>query len=89
VIVTAGGATDDFCNTGVAQKVDSSRVDNRRAGTQIPGSHIEPNLDSLIAEMEAAVTGRGPGPERFAAGRELLLENFSWRACTRRLAELF
>ncbi|HEY6897985.1 MAG TPA: glycosyltransferase family 4 protein [Rhodocyclaceae bacterium] len=89
VIVTAGGATDDFCNSGVAMKVESTAVDNHTLGIKPPGHHLEPRLDSVIAQMEAAVTGQGPSAESFAAGRELLLANYSWQACTRRLAELF
>jgi len=89
VIVTAGGATDDFCNPGVALKIESTPVENGVIGHAVPGFHLEPSLDSLITHMEAVISGQRIAPETFGAGREQLIEEFSWKACTTRLAALF
>jgi glycosyltransferase involved in cell wall biosynthesis len=88
-IVTAGGPTDDFCLSGVALKVGSTPVANSSIGLDTPGFHLEPQLDSLIAHMEAMIARKGIASETFRVGREQLLRNFSWSACTARLAELF
>jgi glycosyltransferase involved in cell wall biosynthesis len=88
-IVTAGGATDDFCPADVALPVASERVDNRLRSVREAGFHLEPQLDSLIAQMELAVQGQGISAQQFADGRERLVRRYSWQTCTDELVALF
>jgi glycosyltransferase involved in cell wall biosynthesis len=88
VIVTGGGATDDFCPEALAMKLPS------RAGTKADepamfGQFLVPDVDALIECMSAVVQGRVPrdSPERRLA-REQLVAQYSWAAVTARLAAL-
>ena len=87
-IVTAGGPTDDFCDRDTALSVTSEPVDNSSRGIDIPGFHLEPNLDSLIEQMEAALT-EAAAADQAALGRKRLLENFSWAQGTRMMVDMF
>jgi glycosyltransferase involved in cell wall biosynthesis len=88
VIVTRGGATDDFCDDDLACRIEG------RAGTredQANGSlarFIEPNADELIAAMDGFAQGNGLNPERFAAARARMLQRFNWTRAASQLAAL-
>lgn len=92
VIVTSGGATDDFCTENTARFVKSIQIENKVR--QLPvggidGFHLEPDIDSLVEQMQAAITNKFPAPDLFKQGYNQLLENYSWEICTHKLASLF
>lgn len=89
VIVTRGGATDDFCNPNVAMGVDADMMDNSAMGIRESGQHLSPRLDALIDAMEQALLGRGLSAEAFRCGRDDLIRRYSWRECTAQLVRLF
>jgi glycosyltransferase involved in cell wall biosynthesis len=79
VVVTDGGATDDFCDADVSIRVASTpaQMDNpQREGT---GRYREPNPDALIDAMHRFCISTGVDRVRFAQGRERLVERLSWR----------
>lgn len=78
VIVTDGGATDDYCDPSFALKVAGRR------STKGNECFIEPDLDSLIAAMLMLVEGRAENLDRAAALRHIEA-NFSWRQVTEKL----
>ncbi len=88
VIVTKGGATDDFCDTDTALMIESSIVENQAVSIAKYGYHLEPKIDNLVEQMERALMDRGASAESFAAGRERLIKEFSWASCTNKLASL-
>jgi glycosyltransferase involved in cell wall biosynthesis len=89
VIVTDGGATDDFCDPRTARFIRSQRVDNTARNLPRKGYHLEPDHHSLVQQMEAALTASPAQREVFEEGRRDLLEKFSWSVCARQLADLF
>lgn len=85
VIVTDGGSTDDFCDPNTSLKIASDLVtDNYHEGSA-PDFCLEPRLDSLIENMEKALTGNMLPPESFEHGRRQLIDKFSWTSVTRQL----
>ncbi len=85
VIVTAGGATDDFCSEGVAVRIPG-KAGTVEIGPPRAGRYIEPDLDALIEAMSAVAVGRRLDPEQ--SGRKQVLEAFSWRRAAHGLAAL-
>jgi len=88
VIVTKGGATDDFCPDGVAMRVPG-RLCSR--DDLLPGSdarYIEPDLEGLIDAMERVVAGRISGELGRSEARARVVDAFSWRRAAGQLARL-
>ncbi len=88
VIVTGGGATDDFCPPALAVKLPA------REGTKADepgmfGRFLVPDEDALVQAMTDVAEGRCPRetPERLAA-RERLVQQYSWQAVSRGLQDL-
>ncbi len=89
VIVTDGGATDDFCELRTSLKVESDRILNSERDLEIPGFHLEPRMDSLVEQMRKVVTGEFCADEAFVGGWLVLRETYSWKACVDKLVKLF
>jgi glycosyltransferase involved in cell wall biosynthesis len=89
VIVTAGGATDDFCEPRTSLQISARRRTNAEVGWSGSGYHLEPELDALIAAMEADIRAPRAATEAFLQGRAQLRSDFSWAACVERLVRLF
>lgn len=85
VIVTRGGATDEFCDDRMGWRIPG-RAGSLAAAEGVPGRFIEPELEALVAAMEAVAAGRRPAD--FAAARLEMLERFTWRRAASRLMEL-
>jgi glycosyltransferase involved in cell wall biosynthesis len=94
VIVTEGGATDDFCDKEVALKIESRRIANADRceyfGKELPpGYHLEPGVDSLIERMDQAIRDQTALRPAFDEGRRMLIRKYSWQQVTRQLSNLF
>lgn len=89
VIVTDGGSTDDFCDSNTSLKIASDLVANKDRASAIPGFHLGPRLDSLLVNMERALTGNMMPRESFEYGRKQMVDKFSWKSVTNQLEELF
>jgi glycosyltransferase involved in cell wall biosynthesis len=88
LIVTRGGATDDFCNDDVAWRIPGSECERVDPLSGAKGRYIEPDLDALIAAMDASASGDRIAPQRYAAGREAVLARFTWPNAAAQLAAL-
>ena len=88
VIVTAGGATDDFCPDALAMKLPS-RPGTRADEPGMPGAFRVPDLDALVECMTAVAEGRVPrdGAGRLAA-RDALVARHTWAGVTQQLMDL-
>ena len=89
VIVTAGGATDDFCSGSLAIRVPS-RPGLRADAPEEVGPFCVPDADALFEAM-SAVAAAGAAPIDSAAvqaERQALLARLSWPAVARQLAAL-
>jgi glycosyltransferase involved in cell wall biosynthesis len=89
VIVTAGGATDDFCEARTALQVSARRRTNAEVNWSGSGYHLEPDLDALVAAMEADIQAPRAATQAFLQGQAQLRSDFSWAACVERLVRLF
>jgi glycosyltransferase involved in cell wall biosynthesis len=85
VVVTQGGATDDFCVDGVACRLPGRLCSGDEAPVAFVGRYIEPNLDALIGAMSGFANGRGLNKRGFAETRGRILEAFSWQQATQTL----
>jgi glycosyltransferase involved in cell wall biosynthesis len=83
IIVTAGGATDDYYHRSFALKIASARRSEETVGV-----YLEPDLDSLVDCMETVLEQKDRNLDRLQ-GAEWIKESFSWSNVARRLASLF
>ena len=88
VIVTQGGATDDFCSDGVALRIPGLFRTMDGSIYRRGGRYIEPDFDALISAMDAFATGHRFDEARCAADRHHVLEAFSWKRAADELARL-
>jgi len=72
IIVTRGGATDTYFDPCLGQTIESRLVEDG------PRRALEPDLDALIACIEATIAS--PQATGGAAGSRLVHDRFSWRA---------
>jgi glycosyltransferase involved in cell wall biosynthesis len=88
VIVTGGGATDDFCPPALSTWLPS-RPGTKADEPNMFGSFLVPDGDALVHAMTEVLARRTPRdtPERTAA-REQLVARYSWQAVTRGLMDL-
>ncbi len=77
VIVTAGGATDDFCDDATAIRL-CGRLERSRDQAGAPTTIVEPDFGALVEAMLSVARGARPEPVRFAASRQAVLERFAW-----------
>jgi glycosyltransferase involved in cell wall biosynthesis len=88
VIVTAGGATDDFCPPALSVQLPAREGTKADEPTMF-GRFLVPDHDALVQAMVDVAQGRmaRSTPERQAA-RERLVAQYSWPAVTRGLQDL-
>jgi glycosyltransferase involved in cell wall biosynthesis len=79
VIVTRGGPSDDYADPAFAVQVESRRMRSDELGV-----YLEPDLDHLIACMDALMERPLDGGK----GRAYVTERFSWKNATRRLVDV-
>jgi glycosyltransferase involved in cell wall biosynthesis len=88
VIVTGGGATDDFCPPALSVKLPS-REGTKADEPAMFGRFLVPDEDALVQAMTDVAAGRMDrhAPERLAA-RAQLVRQYSWPAVTAQLQAL-
>jgi glycosyltransferase involved in cell wall biosynthesis len=79
-VVTAHGATDDFCTPDVALRIASKASSLESPGTGRVGRYQEPDIEATVQAMEDMALGRGivRGPA-FSAAADTLAKRLSWR----------
>ena len=87
-IVTAGGSTDDFCDERTSIKIPSTKYEHAVINTTPVSAYLEPDLPALVEILQKCAQGGGHDPAGFSAGREKLLENFTWEQAARMLLAL-
>jgi glycosyltransferase involved in cell wall biosynthesis len=88
VIVTRGGATDDFCDDDVAVRINGTPGVHDDAAEFHHGHFITPNIGELAEAMDCFATRRDPGLDRSGAARDRVVGKFSWRNAAIQLAAL-
>jgi glycosyltransferase involved in cell wall biosynthesis len=88
VIVTGGGATDDFCPPALSVKLPS-REGTKADEPAMFGRFLVPDEDALVQALTDVAVQRPDrnAPERLAA-RAQLVRQYSWTAVTARLQAL-
>jgi glycosyltransferase involved in cell wall biosynthesis len=82
VIVTAGGATDDFCREKYCLKIESVHK------TGPHGYHLEPRVESLVEHMQRVADDAPAFRAAAVAGRRQIRADYSWQSVSRRLGDL-
>ncbi|WP_428488210.1 glycosyltransferase [Rhodopila sp.] len=88
VIVTDGGATDDFCPDGVACRIAGQFRAIERPEQGSVRRYIEPDLEALISAMDGFAVGKTLERTHFNAARGRVLDVFNWQNAARQLAKL-
>jgi glycosyltransferase involved in cell wall biosynthesis len=79
VIVTAGGATDDFCDGPWAQRLEGQPRGISRDGLQ-NGRYVDIAVDTLIEAMKARLAAGVKPPRLEGCAWQALLDRMSWDA---------
>ncbi len=88
VIVTGGGATDDFCPPALSVKLPA-REGTKADEPAMFGRFLVPDEDALLDAMVRVAEGRLPRDTPTAqAARADLVARYSWTAVTRQLQDL-
>ena len=88
LIVTKGGATDDFCDDAVAWRIAGREHNHTDPDTNINRHFIEPDLDALISSMTELARGGRIAPERYNPARESVLARLTWANAAAKLAAI-
>ncbi len=86
VIVTRGGATDDFCTDDTALRI-TGRFCRKHDEAGLIGAYIEPDFDELVAAMATIADGWQPGAAA-AAARQVTLNCFNWERAAQQTLRL-
>ncbi|HKM65105.1 MAG TPA: glycosyltransferase family 4 protein [Acidisphaera sp.] len=86
-IVTAGGATDDFCDDRLSMRIPG-RFSPKDDGKGLVGAFIEPDVDALIAAMTAIACGWRPDRTAAAAARKDVLARCHWTRAAEQIVRL-
>jgi glycosyltransferase involved in cell wall biosynthesis len=79
VIVTEGGATDDFCDANTSIKIPSRlRTNEVISGTHV-GAYLDPDLDALVQIVRQCASSPVSSSASLKFGRIDMLEKFAWK----------
>ena len=82
VVVTRGGATDDFCPEEAGLKIAADPM----AGES--GEYLEPRIESIVEQMARIVEESSTRQRLALRGHECAIERYSWSRVTDQLAQL-
>ena len=88
VIVTRGGATDDFCDDVLCSQIGGRPGQHEDKDRDYVGRFIEPDLDDLVQAMDRIAQDRTARPAGFDAARIRLVERMTWREAAQRVRML-
>jgi glycosyltransferase involved in cell wall biosynthesis len=88
VVVTDGGATDDFCTSEVGLRVASTPGSRDDRKDNCVARFCEPQPEALVDAMERFVTGTPLDPEIFARGRRAVVDKMTWQRAAQSLHDL-
>ena len=88
VIVTEGGATDDFCDGNTSIKIPSRPRNNELiSGTRV-GAYLDPDLDALVQIVRQCSSSPVSSSASLKFGRIDMLEKFAWKRAANLIAAL-
>jgi glycosyltransferase involved in cell wall biosynthesis len=86
-IVTAGGATDDYCDDTVSISVPG-RFQRGRDRVGAPTAYIEPDFAMLVDAMIMVARGSVPDRARSGSSREGIVEKHNWSGIASNLVRI-
>jgi len=88
VIVTEGGATDDFCDANTSIKIPSRlRTNEVISGTRV-GAYLDPDLDALVQIVSQCSRVPVSSSAALKFGRIDMLEKFAWKRAAKLISSL-
>ncbi len=86
ILVTEGGATEDYYYSEVCTRIKSKLT---ASGTIVEtgGYYLEPEFDDLKAKMKAAIEASRSRPGTCSAKLQEFLKGWTWKAAAERLSE--
>jgi glycosyltransferase involved in cell wall biosynthesis len=88
VIITEGGATDDFCDANTSIKIPSRlRTNEVISGTRV-GAYLDPDLDALVQIVGQCASSPASFSASLKFGRIDMLEKFAWKRAASLIAAL-
>jgi glycosyltransferase involved in cell wall biosynthesis len=88
IIVTEGGATDDYCNDDVAWRMFARPGSRAAPGSEKLYRFREPDFDDLVSAMSAVTHRFRPDAQRYAVARRQILHDFTWQRAAADVARL-
>lgn len=88
VIVTEGGATDDFCDGTTALKIPSTRREHVIVNGTPISAYLEPDFDALTEIWGNSTACNRVDPLHFAFARRDLVEKYTWDRAAKLLTAL-
>jgi len=88
LIVTSGGATDDFCDDEVAWRIAGHEHNQTDPATGLNRHFIEPDLDALVTAMTELAKGGRIALARYNPARDAVLTRFTWANAAAKLAAI-
>lgn len=88
VIVTEGGACDDFVGPGLGLRVRSRMAELPPQEGELPQRYREPEIDALVEAMDAMLQGRGVAVADYTVARADCLARMTWTRAADRLLQV-
>ena len=85
VLVTEGGATDDFFFPEVCTGIKSTFTDHTKSGVASKGDYLEPDFDDLKEKMLRAVDAGNANKNAVSPALDAFLNTMSWEVVTEKL----
>ena len=82
IVVTKGGSTDDYVDPSFAMLIESRKKIKENK------TYLEPDLDSLINQLEIQVSG-GKNLFDYSDAFQHISKNFTWESASKKLMEKF
>lgn len=88
VLVTGGGATDDFYQADICQKIASEMTDPEKSGVPTKGHYLEPNYEDLKSRMRTAIAFKDAPLGDKEPVLKAFLDQWSWAGATEQLLKV-
>jgi glycosyltransferase involved in cell wall biosynthesis len=85
VVVTEGGATDDFFDAAMGVRIRSRFVRRSESNQPVPGDYLEPDYEDLKLRMREEILRGASGPLEVP---DAFMQRWSWESATERLLEV-
>jgi glycosyltransferase involved in cell wall biosynthesis len=82
ILVTKGGATDDYCHSSFALQIEGTKISDQ------DGTHIRPDFENLFEQLRSLIEGKADKLDMTCAAR-IIKENHTWSVVVNKLMNTF